>query len=140
MKIKVVDKDGLYANINAKRNRIKKGSGERMKKPGQEGRPTKQDFENATKTVKKSKDTISLLRIMAEGVKQVKDLRIGHVYADDDNDPQRYRITEIYQSEDGLYTAKSDDLVLFKNKKGSDTVYVSIWAEAENRNNPNNRW
>jgi hypothetical protein len=53
MKIKVVDKDGLYANIQAKRNRIKKGSGEKMKKPGQEGRPTKQDFENAAKTAKK---------------------------------------------------------------------------------------
>jgi len=44
---------GLYHNINAKRDRIKAGSGEKMKKPGQEGRPTAQDFKNAAKTAKK---------------------------------------------------------------------------------------
>lgn len=44
---------GLYDNIHAKRDRIKAGSGERMKKPGQAGRPTKQDFKDAAKTAKK---------------------------------------------------------------------------------------
>jgi hypothetical protein len=53
MKIKVIDKQGLYANIHAKRERIKKGSGERMKKPGEEGRPTNKDFKEAAKTAKK---------------------------------------------------------------------------------------
>ena len=46
-------KQGLYANIHAKRERIKAGSGERMKKAGQEGRPTAQDFKDAAKTAKK---------------------------------------------------------------------------------------
>ena len=46
-------KQGLYANIHAKRERIKKGSGERMKKAGEEGRPTAQDFKDAAKTAKK---------------------------------------------------------------------------------------
>ena len=32
--------DGLYANIHAKRRRIKRGSGERMRKPGEKGAPT----------------------------------------------------------------------------------------------------
>ena len=31
---------GLWANIHAKRKRIKAGSGERMRKPGEEGAPT----------------------------------------------------------------------------------------------------
>ena len=31
---------GLWANIHAKRRRIKEGSGERMRRPGEEGRPT----------------------------------------------------------------------------------------------------
>ena len=31
---------GLYANIHAKRKRIKAGSGERMRKPGSKGAPT----------------------------------------------------------------------------------------------------
>jgi len=48
-----VAKQGLYANIHAKRERIKKGSGERMKKAGEEGRPSAQDFKNAAKTAKK---------------------------------------------------------------------------------------
>ena len=44
---------GLYANINAKRKRIAKGSGEKMRKPGQKGAPTAQAFINSAKTAKK---------------------------------------------------------------------------------------
>jgi hypothetical protein len=51
----VAKKKGLYAAIHAKRERIKKGSGERMKKPGEKGRPTKKDFKNAAKTAKKGR-------------------------------------------------------------------------------------
>ena len=43
----------LYGNIHKKRERIKKGSGERMKKRGEKGRPTAKDFKNAAKTAKK---------------------------------------------------------------------------------------
>ena len=32
--------DGLWANIHAKRDRIKAGSGEKMRKPGSKGAPT----------------------------------------------------------------------------------------------------
>ena len=35
---------GLYANIHAKRKRIKAGSKEKMRKKGQKGRPTKANF------------------------------------------------------------------------------------------------
>jgi hypothetical protein len=38
---------GLYANINAKRKR-----GDKMRKPGQKGAPTAQDFINSAKTAK----------------------------------------------------------------------------------------
>jgi len=44
--------DGLYANIHAKRARIKAGSGERMKKAGEEGRPSAKDFKESAKTAK----------------------------------------------------------------------------------------
>ncbi len=44
---------GLYANIHAKRKRIAKGSGEKMRKPGEKGRPTSQNFKDAAKTAKK---------------------------------------------------------------------------------------
>jgi hypothetical protein len=43
-------KVGLYANINAKRAR-----GEKMRKPGDPGAPTKQDFINSAKTAKVKK-------------------------------------------------------------------------------------
>jgi len=45
-------KNGLYANIHAKRERIKAGSGEKMKKPGAKGAPTAKDFKQAAKTRK----------------------------------------------------------------------------------------
>ena len=46
-------KPGLYANINAKRERINAGSGEKMRKPGTKGAPTKQAFVESAKTAKK---------------------------------------------------------------------------------------
>jgi len=46
-------KKGLYANIHAKRKRIKAGSGEKMRKVGSKGAPTAKAFEQAKKTAKK---------------------------------------------------------------------------------------
>ena len=48
-------KKGLYANIHAKKKRIKAGSGEKMKKPGSKGAPTAAAFKKAAKTAKKKK-------------------------------------------------------------------------------------
>tara|TARA_R100000234_G_scaffold118658_1_gene99589 strand:- start:1290 stop:1463 length:174 start_codon:yes stop_codon:yes gene_type:complete len=44
---------GLWANIHAKRKRIKAGSKERMRKPGSKGAPTKKNFRQARSTTKK---------------------------------------------------------------------------------------
>ena len=46
-------KPGLYANINAKKERIKAGSGEKMRKPGTKGAPTAAAFKAAAKPAKK---------------------------------------------------------------------------------------
>ena len=51
----MANKPGLYANIQAKRARIKAGSGEKMRKPGTPGAPTKQAFIESAKTAKKGK-------------------------------------------------------------------------------------
>jgi hypothetical protein len=48
-------KQGLYANINAKRERIEAGSKEKMRKPGSKGAPTAADFKKSEKTAKKPK-------------------------------------------------------------------------------------
>jgi hypothetical protein len=46
---------GLYANIHAKRKRIKEGSKEKMRKPGAKGAPTAKAFKQAAKTAKNRK-------------------------------------------------------------------------------------
>lgn len=48
-------KQGLYANIQAKRKRIAEGSGEKMRKVGSKGAPTAKAFKEAAKTAKKKK-------------------------------------------------------------------------------------
>lgn len=48
-------KQGLYANINAKRKRIEAGSGEKMRKVGAKGAPTAEAFVKSAKTAKKPK-------------------------------------------------------------------------------------
>ena len=50
-------KNGLYENIHAKRKRIKGGSGEKMRKAGSKGAPTKKAFDDSAKdddTLKKN--------------------------------------------------------------------------------------
>ena len=51
---KKADGGGLYANINAKRQRIAEGSGEKMRKPGSAGAPTAEAFKKSAKTAKKA--------------------------------------------------------------------------------------
>jgi len=46
-------KRGLYANIHAKRKRIKAGSKEKMRKRGAKGRPTAKQFRRSAKTAKR---------------------------------------------------------------------------------------
>jgi len=40
-------KRGLWDNIHAKRKRIKAGSGEKMRKPGSKGAPSKKDLQDS---------------------------------------------------------------------------------------------
>lgn len=48
-------KPGLYANIAAKKRRIKAGSGEKMRKPGTKGAPSAKAFRESAKTAKTAK-------------------------------------------------------------------------------------
>ena len=49
----MANKPGLYANIAAKKARIKAGSGEKMRKVGYKGAPTAKAFKESAKTAKK---------------------------------------------------------------------------------------
>ena len=46
---------GLYANIAAKKARIKAGSKEKMRKKGAKGAPTAANFRRAAQTARKNK-------------------------------------------------------------------------------------
>ena len=48
----IVAKHGLYYNIHQKQERIKHGSGEKMRKPSTKGAPTAKDFKESAKTRK----------------------------------------------------------------------------------------
>ena len=48
-------KTNLFDNIRKKRARIKAGSGEKMKKAGQKGRPTNKTLKNAAAGAKKKR-------------------------------------------------------------------------------------
>jgi len=50
-----VAKPGLYANIHAKKKRIAAGSGEKMRKVGSKGAPSKIDFIKSAKTAKRGR-------------------------------------------------------------------------------------
>lgn len=55
-------KQGLYANIHAKQERVAHGSGEKMRKPGEKGAPSAKAFSESEKTAqghKKSGSTKS---------------------------------------------------------------------------------
>ena len=47
IKEETIEEAGLWDNIHAKRERIKSGSGERMRKPGSEGAPSEKDLKNS---------------------------------------------------------------------------------------------
>jgi hypothetical protein len=50
-------KRGLWDNIHAKRKRIAKGSGEKMRKPGTKGAPTQKALKKAKAPKRKKKKT-----------------------------------------------------------------------------------
>jgi len=51
----VSKRPGLYANIAAKKRRIKAGSKEKMRKKGAKGAPTAANFKRAAQTAGKNK-------------------------------------------------------------------------------------
>jgi hypothetical protein len=54
----LIERDGLWANIHAKRERIKHGSGEHMRKPGSKGAPTPQALKRS-QTKEETVDEVS---------------------------------------------------------------------------------
>ena len=60
----------LYHNIELKRKRIKAGSGEKMREPGDEGAPTAKNFRDAAKTAKTEKQNKTVKKKMVASKKK----------------------------------------------------------------------
>lgn len=95
------EKPGLWANIHAKRNRIKAGSHERMRKPGSEGAPTKQDFKSASVKEEAEYDewtemTRSELKISINSAQEILKMM------DDGVEVERWQISEITKASEAL--------------------------------------
>ena len=75
------EKKGLWANIHAKRKRIKAGSGEKMRKPGSKGAPTDDALKAAAESVEideavdKSSDVYKeYLELKKKSIKELRDM------------------------------------------------------------------
>ena len=60
---------GLWANIHAKRKRIKAGSGERMRRPGEEGAPTAKALKDSQTKKKKKAQRCDRNTVIARYIK-----------------------------------------------------------------------
>lgn len=61
-------KTGLYANIQAKRERIAHGSGEKMRRPGSPGAPSKASFDKAAETEKRPARKVAAKKTAAKKI------------------------------------------------------------------------
>ena len=106
--------ESLWANIHAKRKRIKAGSGERMRKPGSKGAPTPAGFRSASEAVEdavgnKIADTARHGKVRYGGIRTADHKETGtqerqevqyikrhkmHTKKETDADPQQIRIAQ----------------------------------------------
>ena len=79
----ILEKRGLWDNIHAKRKRIKAGSGERMRKPGEKGAPTAADFKAAQRNEEVEEKDTSDYKLSKSG-KKIKAHKIIFNKGEDD--------------------------------------------------------
>lgn len=81
-------KPGLWANIHAKRERIKRGSGERMRKPGSKGAPTAADFDASSESIDEGDNqAMRRAKLIKRVLKSVHD-RSKHFKTKETSEPQ----------------------------------------------------
>ena len=104
-------KPGLWANIHAKRKRIKNGSGEKMRTPGSKGAPTAQDFKNSQEQVEAQFDMIEeMVELIALENNVDSEIVWEELESIDDNELLEYAIDKKgYKSSTGGLTQKGVD-------------------------------
>jgi hypothetical protein len=131
---------GLWANIHAKQERIKHGSGERMRKPGSKGAPTNKNFKDAAnedvtapEDMDHSKDgrAVEELRAALENKRQqIHSADSSEVY--DIIDEIMTRIAKSH----GISGQKLHDMWVDKYKEVPDTwiMETAAWQRKEGKN------
>jgi hypothetical protein len=118
-------KTGLWANIHAKRKRIKNGSGERMRTPGSKGAPTNQDFKDAQEDVEVQFDIIEEL---IEELASLNGVDSDEIWQDletiDDDELLEYAIdAKGHKSSEGGLTQKGVD---YYNRKTGGNLKTAV--------------
>jgi len=128
-------KQGLWANIHAKRERIKRGSGEKMRKPGSKGAPTDKALKDSQESVQHESvqiDEISKKTLGSYVNKAAKDARMqGQIATDFENQGDKARKQSKKDSFERLhrkYLAKSwkreDGIAKAVNKLTKEEVQI----------------
>jgi hypothetical protein len=79
---------GLWDNIHAKRKRIKAGSGERMRKPGSKGAPSKQDFKDSmSEDVVEAEELFDLIEDVIEDIAKENNIDSELIWEDIESIP-----------------------------------------------------
>jgi|TARA_R110002074_G_scaffold80906_5_gene181603 hypothetical protein len=73
-----LNEGGLWANIHAKRERIKRGSKERMRKPGSKGAPTPSQMSRAQEEVERERTMLSFKNFIKEDDMKGMSVSSGH--------------------------------------------------------------
>ena len=115
-------KTGLWANIHAKRKRIKAGSGERMRKPGSKGAPTDADFKAASESVEieEAENKTGLPKSTAEKNKQYIEIThlLGHKRRVPVHPTNAYKALNRYRNDPSTKSARivSEEIELEEGK------------------------
>ena len=126
-------KTGLWANIHAKRKRIKAGSGERMRKPGSKGAPTDADFRAASEEVEIDEANLTgLPKSTAEKNKQYIEIthQLGHKRRVPVHPTNAYKALNRYRNDP---MTKSARIVSEETKKDSDAPFEGPYRKAGER-------
>ena len=99
---KIEEDKGLWANIHAKRQRIKAGSGERMREPGSKGAPTAAALKSAAESIQES-----TYQYIAHKTKFPYRTSTGHFHVGITKDEQSRKGANILKHKDGGYFAAS---------------------------------
>jgi hypothetical protein len=133
-----MSKPGLWDNIHAKKERIRRGSKEHMKRPGEKGRPTDADFKSASRET--INETIKRVIKNSQAVAKLKDALLSKkVILQNADKKQRYDMINNIMTKIANAHSKSNqemhDMWTNKYKEIPDTwILEENWSDVKHQN------